>query len=550
MKIVIVGGVAGGMSVATRLRRLDEHAEIVVLERGAHVSYANCGLPYYLGGVIEERDALLLQTPGSLRARFGLNVRVRSEAVAIDRAARTVRVRELESGREYDEPYDRLVLSPGARPFVPDLPGVERARTLRDVSDVDRVAADLDAGARSAVVVGGGFIGLEAAENLRERGLDVTLVELAGQVLPPLDPEMAAPLAAKLQEHGIRVELGTQITKVLPRTVVLADGRTVPADLVLMSIGVRPDSTLARQAGLAVGERGGIAVDAMMRTSDPGIYAVGDAAEKRDVLSGEPILIPLANLANRHGRLVADAIAGREVGARAATGTAVVRVFELTAAATGWNEKKLRAAGRPYQAVHLHPGSHAGYYPGASPIALKVLFDPRDGRILGAQAVGADGVDKRIDVIATAMAGGLTASDLADLELAYAPPYGSAKDPVNMAGMIAENLATGTVRTVQWHELDAALADGAVLIDVRTAAEHARGTIPGALNIPVDELRARQGEIPAGRPLIVHCQVGLRGHTAARLLTQLTGAPVANLDGGYATWAAARTTEPATPLAA
>ncbi|MET9843865.1 FAD-dependent oxidoreductase [Streptomyces ossamyceticus] len=374
----------------------------------------------------------------------------------------------------------------------------------------------------------GGFIGVEAAENLRERGLDVTLVELADQVLPPLDAEMAAPPAAKLREHDVRVELGTQVIKVLPDSVVLADGRTVSADLVLMSIGVRPESTLAREAGLEIGERGGIAVDAAMCTSDPALYAVGDAAEKRDALSGEPTLIPLANLADRHGRPVADAIAGREVGARGATGTAVVRVFEPTAAATGWNEKRLRAAGRPYQAVHLHPGSHASYYPGASPIALKVLFDPRDGRILGAQAVGTDGVDKRINV-------------------AHAPPCGSAKDPVNMAGMIAENLATGTARTVQWHEPDAVLADGAVLIDVRTAAEHARGAIPGALNLPVDELRARQGEIPAGRPLIVHCQVGLRGHTAARLLTQLTGRPTANLDGGYATWAAAHTTEPATP---
>jgi len=355
MKVVIVGGVAGGMSAATRLRRLDEEVEIVVLERGVHVSYANCGLPYYLGGVIEERDALLVQTPEALRARFGLDVRVRSEVVAIDRAARAVRVRDVDGGREYDEPYDRLVLSPGAHPFVPELPGVERARTLRDVSDVDRIAADLDAGARTAVVVGGGVIGVEAAENMGDRGLEVPLVELAGQVLPPLDAEMAAPLAVKLREHGIRVELGAQVAKVLPDSVVLADGRSVPADLVLMSIGVRPEDRLAREAGLEIGERGGIAVDASMRTSDPGIYAVGDAAEKRDALTGEPTLIPLANLANRHGRLVADAIAGREVRVRAASGTAVVRVFELTAAATGWNEKRLRAAGRPYQAVHLHP---------------------------------------------------------------------------------------------------------------------------------------------------------------------------------------------------
>ncbi|WP_419998513.1 FAD-dependent oxidoreductase [Streptomyces boninensis] len=537
MKVLVIGGVAGGMSAATRLRRLDEQAEIVVLERGAHVSYANCGLPYYLGGVIEERAALLLQTPESLAARFRIDVRVRQEAVAVDPAARTVRVREVASGREYEEAYDKLVLSPGATPFVPPLPGVERARTLRDVTDVDRLAADLAAGARSAVVVGGGFIGVEAAENLRERGLDVTLIELADQVLPPLDPEMAAPVAERLRAHGVRVELGAQAAEVLPDAVTLADGRRVPADVVLMSIGVRPETGLARAAGLELGERGGIAVDASMRTSDPDIYAVGDAAEKRDAQTGEPVLIPLANLANRHGRLVADAIAGREVRARAASGTAVVQVFELTAAATGWNEKRLRAAGRPYEAVHLHPGSHAGYYPGASPIALKVLFDPQDGRILGAQAVGEDGVDKRIDVIATAMAGGLTAPELAELELAYAPPYGSAKDPVTMAGFIAENRMNGTARAVQWHEVgDEGAASGAAVIDVRTPAEHARGAIPGAVNIPLDELRARAAELPPG-DLIVHCQVGLRGHNAQRLLAGL-GRESANLDGGYATWAA------------
>lgn len=536
MKVVVIGGVAGGMSAATRLRRLDEQAEIVVLERGAHVSYANCGLPYFLGGVIEERDALLVQTPEALRARFRLDVRVRHEAVAVDRAGRTVRVRDLVSGDEYVESYDRLVLSPGARPFVPQLPGVERAFTLRDVSDTDRIAAALSAGARSAVVVGAGFIGVEAAENLRRRGLDVTLVELADQVLPPLDPEMAATLAGELRAGGVRLALGTQLKDVRGHDVLLDDGEAVPADVVLLAIGVRPDVALARAAGLTIGPRGGIAVDEAGRTSDPAIHAVGDAAEKRDGLSGESTLVPLANLANRHGRLVADAIAGRPVSARPATGTAVVQVFGLTAAATGWNEKRLRAAGRPYQAVHLHPGSHAGYYPGASPIALKVLYDPSDLRILGAQAVGADGVDKRVDVLATAIAGGLTAPDLADLELAYAPPYGSAKDPVNMAGMIAENLVTGTDRTVQWHELAAVRDAGAVVVDVRTAAEHARGAIPGAVNIPLDELRERSAELPEG-DLVVHCQVGLRGHTALRLLAGL-GRDAANLDGGYATWSA------------
>ncbi|MEE1735546.1 FAD-dependent oxidoreductase [Streptomyces sp. BE147] len=536
MKVVIIGGVAGGMSAATRLRRLDERAEIVVLERGAHVSYANCGLPYFLGGVIEERDKLLVQTPEALRARFRLDVRVSSEVIAVDPVSRTVRVRDLASGEEYAESYDRLVLSPGARPFVPQLPGIERAFTLRDVSDADRIAAELDGGARTAVVVGAGFIGVEAAENLRRRGLRVTLVELSDQVMPPLDPEMAAPLAAELRSGGVELALGTQLKEVGEDCVRLDDGRTVPADVVLMAIGVRPETGLARGAGLTIGPRGGIAVDETGLTSDPAIYAVGDAAEKRDGLTGGSTLVPLANLANRHGRLVADAIAGRPVVARPATGTAVVQVFGLTAASTGWNEKRLRAAGRAYRTVHLHPGSHAGYYPGASPIALKVLFDPSDLRILGAQAVGADGVDKRIDVIATAIAGGLTAPDLADLELAYAPPYGSAKDPVNMAGMIAENLATGTVRTVQWHELDAAREAGATVVDVRTAAEHARGAIPGALNIPLDELRERVAELPAG-DLVVHCQVGLRGHNAQRLLAGL-GRDSSNLDGGYATWSA------------
>ncbi|WP_424210641.1 FAD-dependent oxidoreductase [Streptomyces sp. BI20] len=541
MRTVIVGGVAAGMSAATRLRRLDEQAEILVLERGPHVSYANCGLPYHLGGVIEDRADLLLQTPESLAARFRIEVRVRHEVLAVDRAARTVTVRDLTDGSLHHEPYDHLVLSPGARPLVPDLPGVERAHTLRDVPDLDRLAEAL-AEARTAVVVGAGFIGVEAAENLRERGLAVTLVERADQVLPPLDPEMAAPLADTLRAGGVAVELGAELAALTPDAVRLADGRVLPADLVLLAIGVRPETDLARAAGLPLGPTGAIAVDAACRTVDPAVYAAGDAAEKTDALTGAPTLVPLANLANRHGRLIADAITGRPVSARPAIGTAVVKVFDRTAAATGWNEKRLRAAGRPFQAVHLHPGQHAGYYPGASPIALKVLYDPETHAVLGAQAVGADGVDKRIDVLATAIAGGLTVRDLADLELAYAPPYGSAKDPVTMVGLIADNLISGTADTLQWHELAAAQAEGATLVDVRTPAEHAAGSIPGAVNIPVDSLRERAGELPPG-DLLVHCQVGLRGHTAARLLTGL-GRRVRNLDGGYATWSAARPHHP------
>lgn len=536
MKVVIVGGVAGGMSAATRLRRLNEDAEIVVFERGAHVSFANCGLPYYAGGVIEDREALLLQTPESLAARFALDVRVHSEVVAVDPGARTVTVRNTVTGDEYVESYDDLILSPGANPIVPDIPGVDRALVLRDVDDVDRLVAAVGDSARSAVIVGAGFIGIELAENLRHRDLDVTVVELADQVLAPLDPEMAAPVADELRAHGVRIELGTQVVAVGADDVTLADGRTVPADVVVMAIGVRPESTLAAAAGLEVGPRGGIVVDELMRTSAEHVYAVGDAAEKIDAISGQPGLVPLANPANRQGRLVADVVSGLEVRPRPVVGTAIVGVFSLMAAAVGWNEKRLRAAGRPYRAIHTHPQSHAGYYPGAQGMSLKLLVDPGTDAILGAQGVGGDGVDKRIDVIATAMVGGITASELVDLELAYAPQFGSAKDPVNMLGYIADNLRVGTADTIQWHELPAALEAGAVLVDVRTPQEYEAGTIPGAVNIELDALRERAGELPEG-PLVVHCQVGQRGHTAARVLRQL-GREVRNLDGGYRTWCA------------
>jgi NADPH-dependent 2,4-dienoyl-CoA reductase/sulfur reductase-like enzyme/rhodanese-related sulfurtransferase len=538
MKTVIVGGVAGGMSAATRLRRLRPGDEIVVLERGEHVSYANCGLPYHVGGVIVDREDLLLQKPERLRERFGLDVRVRSEVLSVDRDARTVRVREVDTGREYGEAWDRLVLSPGAAPFVPDLPGIERALPLRSVADADRITAGIDRlQPRTAVVVGGGFIGLEMAENLHRRGIAVTVVELDTQVLAPLDPELAALVHAELRGQGVTLALGTGLGKVLPDAVELADGRVLDADLVVLAIGVRPEVGLARNAGIALGPRGGILVDEAMRTSDRDIYAVGDAVEKTDHVGGGPALIPLANTANRQGRLVADAIAGRPVALGGRLGTAIVRVFGLTVAVTGWNEKRLRAAGRAYQAVHTHPASHAGYYPGAVPMALKLLYHPSGGSILGAQAVGGDGVDKRIDVIATAMRGGLCAADLADLELGYAPQFGSAKDPVNMLGYIADNLTSGLVHTVQWHELDALVAAGAALVDVRTAEEYAAGHIPGAVNLPLDGLYERRGQLPGG-PLIVYCQAGQRAHTAASLI----GDPdrVVNLDGGYLTWLAAQ----------
>jgi NADPH-dependent 2,4-dienoyl-CoA reductase/sulfur reductase-like enzyme/rhodanese-related sulfurtransferase len=535
-RILIVGGVAGGMSAATRLRRLLEDAEIVVFERGGHVSFANCGLPYYLGGVIDDRSSLLLQTPASLRSRFELDVRVRHEVVAIDRAARTVRVRDLEAGTESDERYDALILSPGANPVRPAIPGSDRMLTLRDIDDVDTAMAALSRAPRTALVLGGGFIGLEMTENLLHRGIAVTLVDRNPQVLTPLDPEMAEPVAARLRAAGVDLRLGAEVVAVGPDTATFADGDTVAADLVIAAIGVRPETTLAVQAGLVLGPRGGIRVDDQLRTSDPAIYAIGDAVEKVDSLSGEQRLVPLAGLANRHGRLVADVIAGTPVVVRDALGTAVVGVLDLTIAVTGWNEKQLRAAGREIRVIHTHPASHTGYYPGAQPMALKLLVDARTDEILGAQGVGRDGVDKRIDVIATAMTGRLTASDLADLELGYAPQYSSAKDPVNMLGYVALNGREGLTPSIQWHELAAELQAGATLIDVRTAGEHRGGAIPGSLNIPLDDLRARIGEIPPGR-LIVHCKVGQRGHSAVRLLSQL-GREAVNLDGGYLTWSA------------
>lgn len=541
MKVVIVGGVAGGMSAATRLRRLDEHAEIVVFERGEYVSFANCGLPYYVGGVITDRNALLLQTPESLAARFAIDVRTCHEVTAIDREAREVQVRDLRTGELLREAYDALVLSPGAAPFVPDFPGADRALPLRNVADVDRMAAAV-AGAttaappRTAVVLGAGFIGLEMAENLVHRGLQVAVVELADQVLAPLDPEMAAIVAERLAERGVTVVTGAQVTSYDGAVAILSDGSTLPADLMVAAIGVRAEGGLAADAGLEVNDRGGIVVDDAQRTSDPRIFAVGDAAQKRDAIDGGPAMVPLAQTANRHGRLVADVITGRDTSAAPVLGTAIVGVFGLQVASTGWNEKRLRAAGRSIRVIHTHPGDHAGYYPGSSQMSLKLLVDAETDAILGAQGVGPAGVDKRIDVIATAMRGGLTGSDLADLELAYAPQFGSAKDPVNLLGMIADNLATGQSATIQWHELDAAMAAGAHLIDVRTGGEFAAGAIPGALNIPVDELRDRLDELPEGE-LIVHCRVGLRGHVAARLLTQ-HGRTVRNLDGGYLTWSA------------
>jgi len=536
LNVVVIGGVAGGMSAAARLRRLDESARITIVERSGHVSFANCGLPYHVGGVIAERDALLLQTPESLAARFRMDVRVRQEAICIDRDRRVVIVRDLGSGTEAELPYDALILSPGASPVRPPIPGIERALALRNLEDTDAlVEAVRDA--KTAVVIGGGFIGLEMAENLVHRGLQTAIVEATSQVMAPLDPEMVEPVHRRIRRAKVALHLGSAVTEIRERDVTLSDGERLPADVVVAAIGVRPETGLAAGAGLAIGPRGGISIDEQFRTSDPHIYAVGDAVEKRDRLDGSEALIPLANTANRQGRFVADVIAGRPGTDRGVNGTAIVGVFGLQVATTGWNEKRLRAAGRPYLAVHTHPGSQAGYYPGADGMSLKLLLDPETDRILGAQGVGRSGIDKRIDVIATAMAGGLTASDLADLELAYAPQFSSAKDPVNMLGYAAMNARTGLTPTIQWHEVEAAMAAGAALIDVRDPGEHRHGAIPGSILIPVNELRDRLDEVPKGS-VIVHCAVGIRGHTATRILRQLGWDDVRNLDGGYTTWAA------------
>jgi NADPH-dependent 2,4-dienoyl-CoA reductase/sulfur reductase-like enzyme/rhodanese-related sulfurtransferase len=535
-RVVIVGGVAGGMSTATRLRRLDETATITVIERSGHVSYANCGLPYFVGGVIEDEDDLLLQTPERLFDRFRLDVRIDTEVVDIDADNHTVTTRSTLDDTTESIGYDKLVLSPGAVPVRPPIPGFERVRVLRTVEDAERLAADVIGQPETAVVIGAGFVGLETAENLVRQSIAVTVVEAVDQVLGPLDPELAILVAAELASHGVTVVTGVAVSEVTATGITLADGRAIPGELVVGSIGVRPDVRLAKMAGLALSGHGGIAVDEANRTSDEDIYAVGDAVEKPDWVGGGISLVALANVANRQGRRVADHICGLPIRSSASLGTAIVKVFDLTAATTGWNEKRLRAAGRSYRAIHSHPMSHAGYYPGAQPMSLKLLFHPDDGTILGAQAVGGDGVDKRIDIIATAITGGITADGLADLELAYAPPFSSAKDPLNMLGYMAENVRSGACDVVEYDELDRLIEDGWTVVDVRTREEHGRGAIPGSTNLPLDQLREELDGTKG--PFVVYCEVGQRGHTATSLLHEL-GIEARNLDGGYRTWFAA-----------
>lgn len=534
MRIVVIGGVAGGMSAATRMRRLDADAEIIVIEKSGHVSYANCGLPYYVGGVIEEEDALLLQTPASLHARFRLDVRIASEVESLNPSAKTIMVKNELNGESYELSYDKLVMSPGASPVVPPIPGIERAMTLRTVEDVEKIFNRVSQKPVNAVVIGGGFIGVEIAENLIHKGIKTTVVEAAPQLLAPLDPEMASLVAQEMIKNHVELYLGASAQQITESTVVLSNGVVLPAEMVILAIGVRPDIKLAKEAGLTIGTRGGIDVDDFNRTSNPDIYAVGDVAEKTDAIDGSSTLVPLANLANRHGRVVADHIAGRTTRPVKTIGTAIVKVFDLMIAATGWNEKRLSASGRAFKVIHTHPNSHAGYYPGAKQMALKMIFDAKTGEILGAQGVGIEGVDKRIDVIATAIRGGITAPELADLELAYAPPFGSAKDPINMLGYIAENMMSGLLETAQWSQIDEFEDRGFQLVDVRTSSEYAAGSIPGAMSMPVDEIRNRVAEL-TNKHVLVNCQVGQRGHTATMLLKEL-GFNAVNLDGGYLTW--------------
>jgi NADPH-dependent 2,4-dienoyl-CoA reductase/sulfur reductase-like enzyme/rhodanese-related sulfurtransferase len=534
MRVVIIGGVAGGMSAATRLRRLNESAEIIVLERSGHVSYANCGLPYYVGGVIAEEEKLYLQTPESLHKRFRLDVRVHNEVIEISSEKKVVISRDLISGTETEISFDKLILSPGATPVIPPIPGIERALSLRTVEDVLRIHDEVETKPKSAVVIGGGFIGVEMAENLIHKGIKTSLIEALPQVLGPLDPEMAEIVHKEMRKHGVDLHLANSVKEITDREVILSDGTRVEAEVIIAAIGVKPDIHLAKIAGVAIGEKGGIAVNAFNQTSNPVIYAIGDAAEKKDELSGDSTLIPLANLANRHGRITSDHIAGKKVREVGSIGTAIVKVFDLAVATTGWSAKRLSAANKTFKEIHTHPNSHATYYPGAVQFSMKLLFDPTNGEILGAQGVGRDGVDKRIDVIATAMRGGITAPELADLELAYAPPFGSAKDAVNMLGYVAENIINSLTETAQWHEIDKYRNEGFSFVDVRSSGEFANGTIPGSINIPVDEMRERHTEI-ANMKVIVNCQVGQRGHVATMLLRSL-GYDAKNLDGGYLTW--------------
>ena len=539
-KILIVGGVAGGASAAARLRRLDESAEIIMFERGEYISFANCGLPYYLGGVIKERNSLFLQSPQRMKEEFNLEVRVFSEVTAVDPAGKTVTVNSRKRGI-YQETYDYLLLAPGAKPLRPPIEGIEHSGilALRNVADTDAIKSRLDRPEmRRATVIGGGFIGVEMAENLRQRGLEVTLVEAVPHILAPFDSDMVVLLEREMEEKGVRLILGDGVKAFhpLPNDVVeieLSGGGRLQADLVILAIGVAPDTAFLKSSGLELGPRGHLVVDDRLRTSDPAIYAVGDAVEIVDFVNGQKTAVPLAGPANLQGRIAADNLAGRESVYRGAIGSSILQVFDLTAAATGSNERLLQRLGRSYKVAHAHPQAHASYYPGAKPMALKLIFD-ENGRVLGAQGIGREGVDKRIDVIATVIKLKGTVSDLVELELCYAPPYSSAKDPVNMVGYVAENILSEAYDPITYEEYLALDPNGHTLIDVRFEAEYKESHLDGALNIPLEQLRGRLAELDRDKPVVVYCKIGRRSYMAARILRP-NGFKVRSLVGGYTT---------------
>lgn len=536
MKIIIIGGVAGGMSAATRLRRLLEDAEITIFEKGPFVSFANCGLPYYVSGEIANRDSLLVQTPESLKSRFNLDVRPFHEVISISPAEHTVTVRN--DGQEFTESYDKLILSPGAKPFVPAIEGLAEAKnayTLRNIPDLDEIMAALDNQPKEAVVIGAGFIGLEMAENLAKHGLQVTIVEKAPHVLPPLDQEMAAFVQTELVKNGVRVITSQSATRFEDqgKIIVLENGQKITSDLTILSVGVEPENSLAKAAGIELGLRGGILVDEHYETSQKDIFAVGDAIVVKQEITGQDALISLASPANRQGRQVADVIAGLGRTNKGSIGTAIVRAFNMTAASTGLSERILTMNQLPYKSLHVSGKDHAGYYPGATDMTLKLLFDPTSGKIYGAQGVGKKGVDKRIDILATAIKGNLTVFDLPELEFTYAPPFGSAKDPVNMLGYAALNLIEGLSDNVQWYQLEDELAKGKKFLDVRTSGEFQSGRLKvDTIHIPLNELRERLDELDKNQAYIVSCHSGLRSYIAERILKQ-AGFTVQNLDGAY-----------------
>lgn len=537
-KFVITGGVAGGATAAARLRRLNEHAEIILLERGEYISFANCGLPYYIGGAIKKRDALLVTTAEDFTQRYHIDIRPFSEVVSIDRKNKTVTIKN--HGHTYTESYDKLILSPGAAPLRPPLKGIDDPRifTLRNIPDTDRIKSFVDkANPKTAVVVGGGFIGLEMAENLAHRGIEITLVEMADQVMAPLDPEMAHFVHQYLKQKKVVLELKNGITGFTDKGVQLAvettSGRTILCDMVLLSAGVRPENELAVQAGLPTGQRGGILVNDALQTQDPDIYAVGDAIETRDMITGLGTMTALAGPANKQGRIAADNVAGRRSTFKGTLGTAVAKIFDMTVASTGKNEKSLKAQGIPFVKCYTTSGSHASYYPGSEMMTIKLLFSPSSGKVLGTQVVGGKGVDKRVDVIATAIKGGLTVFDLEELELAYAPPYSSAKDPVNIAGFVAANILRGDMQPIYPEDITSLGPENHILVDLRTPGEiKLLGALPGSINIPVDDLRNRLSELDKEKTIILYCAVGLRGYIGYRILYQ-SGFTVKNLCGGF-----------------